>query len=76
MVLRRMMGPSLETGEVFECCTAGELLRDCDCVSAMAVTLFCDEKRAGVHSELRADLAEAPLHCDTANFSRFIDPPV
>ena len=44
MVLRRMMGPSLETGAVFECCTVGELLRDRDCVSAIAVTLVCDEK--------------------------------
>jgi hypothetical protein len=61
MVLRRMMGPSLETGAVLECCTVGKLLRDRDCVSAIAVTLVCDEKRAGVHSELLADLAEALL---------------
>ena len=28
MVLRRMMGPSLETGRSFRCCTVGELLRE------------------------------------------------
>jgi hypothetical protein len=44
MVLRRMMGPSLETGAVLDSATVGELLRDRDCVSAMAVTLVCDEK--------------------------------
>src|SRR5229473_5759938 len=32
-------------GHRFRCCTVGELLRDRDCVSAMAVTLVCDEKR-------------------------------
>jgi hypothetical protein len=38
------MGPSLETGAVFECCTVGELLRVCDSVSVMAVQEKCDEK--------------------------------
>jgi hypothetical protein len=46
-----MMGPSLETGAVFDAALSGELLRDRDCVSAMAVTLGCDEKRAGAHPE-------------------------
>src|SRR6266849_6818175 len=31
-------------GRSSRCCTVGELLRDCDCVSAIAVTLVCDEK--------------------------------
>jgi hypothetical protein len=31
-------------GRSSRCCTVGELLRDRDCVSAMAVTLVCDEK--------------------------------
>ena len=31
-------------GRSFRCCTVGELLRDCVCVYAMAVTLVCDEK--------------------------------
>src|SRR6266446_1914431 len=51
MVLRRMVGPSLETGAVLDAALSGELLRDCDRVSAIAVTLVCDEKRADVHSE-------------------------
>src|SRR2546429_961104 len=34
-------------GRSFRCCTVGELLRDRDCVSAMAVTLVCDEKGFG-----------------------------
>jgi hypothetical protein len=44
MVLRRMMGPSLETGNSSRCCTVGELLQDCDSVSVMAVQEKCDEK--------------------------------
>src|ERR1700704_6886666 len=45
MVLRRMIGPSLETGAGFRCCTVGELLRDCDLVSVLGVQEKCDEKR-------------------------------
>jgi len=47
MVLRRMMGPSLETDAVFLCCTVGELLQDCDSVSVMAVQENCEEKGLG-----------------------------
>src|ERR1700680_4753443 len=45
------MGPSLETGAFFECCTVGELLRVCDSVSVMAVQEKCDEK--GKEREVR-----------------------
>src|SRR6267378_5002878 len=45
MVLRRMIGPSLETGAGFRCCTVGELLRDCDLVSVLGEQEKCDEKR-------------------------------
>jgi hypothetical protein len=45
------MGPSLETGAVFECCTVGELLRDCDPVSVMAGQEKGDEKDRNVGSE-------------------------
>jgi hypothetical protein len=31
-------------GRNFRCCTVGELLRDCDSVSVMAVREKCDEK--------------------------------
>ena len=31
-------------GHCFRCCTVGELLRDCDCVSVRAVQEKCDEK--------------------------------
>ena len=37
-------------GRSSRCCTVGELLRDRDCVSAMAVTLVCDE-----HGVLKID---------------------
>ena len=53
MVLRRMNGSVSGDGRSFRCCTVGELLRDRDCVSAIAVTLVCDEKRAGVESQER-----------------------
>ena len=33
-------------GHRFRCCTVGELLRDCDCVSVMAVREKCDEIRS------------------------------
>jgi len=50
MVLRRMMGPSVETDAVFRCCTVGELLQDCDSVSVMTVQEKCDEKGLGAAS--------------------------
>ena len=31
-------------GRNFRCCTVGELLRDCGCVSVMTVQEMCDEK--------------------------------
>jgi hypothetical protein len=40
-----MIGPSLETGAVFDAALSGELLRDCDLVSVMGVQEKCDEKR-------------------------------
>jgi len=49
--LRRMNGSVSGDGRSFRCCTVGELLRDRDCVSAISVTLVCDEKGAGVHPE-------------------------
>jgi hypothetical protein len=42
--LRRIMGPSLETGTVFDALLFGELLRGWDCVSVMRVQEMCDEK--------------------------------
>src|ERR1039457_1226583 len=50
MVVRRMMGPSLETDAVFRCCTVGELLQDGDSVSVMTVQEKCDEKSLGAAS--------------------------
>src|SRR5258708_21586973 len=44
-------------GRSSRCCTVGELLRDRDCVSAIAVTLVCDEhgvlKIDGAHPHIR-----------------------
>ena len=34
-------------GRNFRCCTVGELLRDCGCVSVMRVQEMCDEKGPG-----------------------------
>jgi hypothetical protein len=53
MVLRRMMGPSLETGAVLDAALSGNYCANRDCVSAIAVTLVCDEKGAGVESQER-----------------------
>jgi hypothetical protein len=59
------MGPSLETGASFRCCTVGELLRDSDWVSVIAVREKCDEKGFSVLSKKTAlyspvKLAHAP----------------
>src|ERR1017187_7826045 len=50
MVVRRMMGSSLETDAAFRGCTVGELLQDCDSVSVMTVQEKCDEKGLGAAS--------------------------
>src|SRR5258708_37705761 len=42
--LRRIMGPSLETGTVFDAALSGNYCAICDCVSVMAVREKCDEK--------------------------------
>jgi hypothetical protein len=35
-------------GRSFRCCTVGELLRDCGCVSVMRAQEMCDEKDPGL----------------------------
>jgi hypothetical protein len=44
MVLRRILGPSLETGAVFDAVLSVNYCANCDCVSVMAVQEKCDEK--------------------------------
>jgi len=44
MVLRRMMGPSLETGAVFDAALSGNSCTIANCVSVMAVREKSDEK--------------------------------
>jgi hypothetical protein len=44
MVLRRMLGPSLETGTVFDIALSGNYCAICDCVSVMAAREKCDDK--------------------------------
>jgi len=44
MVLRRILGPSLETGAVFDAALSGNYCRIADSVSVMAVQEKCDEK--------------------------------
>src|SRR6266446_10501099 len=46
MVLRRMMGPSLETGTVFDAVLSVNYCANCDSVSVRAVREKCDEKVA------------------------------
>ena len=42
-VLRRILGPSLETGAVFDAALSGNYCRIADCVSVSAVQEKCDE---------------------------------
>src|SRR6266436_6801282 len=44
MVLRRMMGPSLETGAIFDAVLSVNYCANCDSVSVRAVRKKCDEK--------------------------------
>ena len=44
MVLRRILGPSLETGAVFDVALSVNYCADCDLVSVRAVHEKCDEK--------------------------------
>ena len=50
MVLRRILGPSLETGAVFDAALSGNYCRIADCVSVRAVQEKCDEKGLGAAS--------------------------
>src|SRR5438445_12799385 len=50
MVLRRMMGPSLETGTVFDAVLSVNYCANCDSVSVRAVQEKCDEKGLGAAS--------------------------
>src|SRR6266404_4077357 len=47
MVLRRRMGPSLETGAVFDAVLSVNYCANCDSVSVRAVREKCDEKGLG-----------------------------
>src|SRR6266436_5965852 len=47
VVLRRMMGPSLETGTVFDAVLSVNYCANCDSVSVRAVREKCDEKGLG-----------------------------
>ena len=47
MVLRRILGPSLETGAIFDTALSGNYCRIADCVSVRAVLEKCDEKGLG-----------------------------
>ncbi len=53
MVLRRMMGPSLEAGTVFDAVLSVNYCANCDSVSVIAVQEKCDEKRLGAASGRR-----------------------
>ena len=47
MVLRRILGPSLETGTVFDAVLSVNYCANCDCVSVRTVQEKCDEKKQG-----------------------------
>ena len=65
MVLRRILGPSLEMGAVFDAALSGNYCRIADCVSVRAVQEKCDEKGLGAasgHRNVRCrQLGRAPL---------------
>src|SRR6266403_84051 len=65
MVLRRMTGPSLETGTVFDAVLSVNYCANCDSVSVRAVREKCDEKDLGAGSGDRNvrcwQLGRAPL---------------
>jgi hypothetical protein len=65
MVLRRMMGPTLETGAVFDALLSVNYCADCDLVSVRAVQEKCDEKGRGAasgHRNVRCrQIGRAPL---------------
>src|SRR5437899_1889482 len=50
MVLRRILGPSLETGAVFDAVLSVNYCANCDFVSVRAVREKCDEKGLGAAS--------------------------
>src|SRR5258706_4516011 len=50
---KRMMGPSLETGTVFDAVLSVNYCANCDCVSVRAVQEKCDEKGPGAASGRR-----------------------
>ena len=47
MVLRRILGPSLKTGAVFDAALSVNYCANCDFVSVRAVQEKCDEKGRG-----------------------------
>ena len=53
MVLRRILGPSLETGALFDAPLSGNYCRTADCVSVREVQEKCDEKGLGAASGRR-----------------------
>src|SRR6266446_3143075 len=53
MVLRRILGPSLETGTVFDAVLSVNYCANCDSVSVRAVQEKCDEKGLGAASAHR-----------------------
>ncbi len=65
MVLRRILGPSLETGTVFDAVLSVNYCANCDSVSVRAVQEKCDEKRLGTASRHRSvrcrQFGRAPL---------------
>src|ERR1700687_1112568 len=68
-VLRWMAGSVSGDEHRFRCCTVGELLRDWDCVSVIAVREQCDKKG------LRADWAHRSVRCRQLGRAPFGYPP-
>jgi len=61
MVLRRIMGPSLETGAIFDAALSGNYCAIADCVSVSAVQEKCDEKGGslGLQNPMRETAVES-----------------
>src|SRR5882762_8348799 len=60
MVLRRILGPSLETGAVLDAALPNNYSKRWACLSVAAVTGVCDEKEAGVRLQ-RLERLRSPL---------------
>src|SRR6266478_1191338 len=76
MVLRRILGPSLETGTVFDAVLSVNYCANCDSVSVRAVQEKCDEKRLGTASRHRSVRCRTACSLESALYHHWTVPAV